>query len=67
MEPDQLEPHGLSAEETVAINIVQTLIARGLLQEDDADLTYYGLLEGKLRQADWRLLAEKAIQQGVGE
>jgi hypothetical protein len=65
MGQDEHLAHTLTPEEMVANAIVIQLVKEGLLLEDDADLTYYGLLEGKLRQSDWRLLAEKAAVKEV--
>jgi len=51
----------LTSEETLANTIVNRLLAQGLLPESLAEETYYGLSEGRLRESDWRLLAEKAL------
>lgn len=61
-EPENSEQTAqLTPEESLANNIVNKLITQGLLPESLAEETFYGLSEGRLRESDWRLLAEKAL------
>ncbi|MCA9995700.1 MAG: hypothetical protein KDE56_08140 [Anaerolineales bacterium] len=55
----------LTAEEKLANTIVNRLVAQGLLPQALAEQTFYALCEGKLREADWRLLAEKALDKAA--
>lgn len=53
----------LTTEELLANTIVDRLISQGLLPQSLAEQTFYGLCEGKLRESEWRLLAEKALDK----
>ncbi|MCB9009889.1 MAG: hypothetical protein H6656_21390 [Ardenticatenaceae bacterium] len=55
----------LTAEELLANTIVNKLVSQGLLPQSLAEQTFYGLCEGKLRESDWRLLAEKALDKAA--
>lgn len=55
----------LTTEEQLANTIVNKLVAQGLLPPSLAEQTFYGLCEGKLRESEWRLLAEKSLDKAT--
>ncbi len=55
-------PENLSPDEQVAQRIAAQLLASGLIAANQAEPVRRGLAAGTLRAADWRLLAEKALQ-----
>lgn len=56
---DRNETH----DEIVARRIVERLVAAGLLPPAYADKMAKRLGEGKVKAEDWRLLAERALEQ----
>lgn len=51
--------------EVLAERVVQAFVNRNLVLEDDANKMKVNLATGKLKDQDWRLLIEKAIDKGV--
>ncbi len=54
--------HDLSPDEQVAQQIASQLTARGLVRAAQATVLARGLADGTLKAADWRVLAENAIE-----
>lgn len=55
----------LSPNEQVAQRIVARLLASGLIAHSQAEPVRHGLAAGTLKAADWRLLAENALEMEV--
>ena len=54
-----------SPDEQVAQRIVARLLADGLIAPQQAEAVRRGLADGTFKAADWRLLAENALQLEV--
>lgn len=65
----QYSPAGASSELTpdgqVAQRIVEQLVADGLIDATQADSVRLGLAGGAARNADWRFIAQTAIDEEV--
>lgn len=55
-------PDSLPPDEAVADRIVKRFVEAGLLPEPLVDAVRRGLAQGSLRDEDWRLYAERALE-----